>query len=40
MNFILIDIEFGNLMDQGMSTIKASMYEEEYWKKYRLFGNN
>lgn len=39
-------IELGNLMDQGMSTIKATMSEEEYWKKidegkkYRLFGNN
>ena len=37
-------IEFGNLMDQGMSVMKASMSEEEYWKKidegkkYRLFG--
>ena len=37
-------IEFGNLMDQGMSAMKASMSEEEYWKKidegkkYRLFG--
>ena len=36
-------IELGNLMNQGMSTIKATMTEEEYWKqidevkKYRLF---
>jgi rubredoxin len=39
-------IELGNLMDQGMSTIKATMTEEEYWKKidegkkYRLFEDN
>lgn len=39
-------IELGNLMDQGMSTLKATMSEEEYWKnvdegkKYRLFGDN
>lgn len=37
-------IELGNLMDQGMSVIKATMSEEEYWKKvdegkkYKLFG--
>lgn len=38
-------IEFGHLMDQGsLNTIKATMSEEEYWKKidegkkYRLFG--
>jgi len=39
-------IELGNLMDQGISTLKATMSEEEYWKKiddgkeYRLFGDN
>ena len=39
-------IELGNIMDQGMSTIKATMSEEEYWKKidegkkYKLFEDN